>query len=64
MTKTLYCEKERKSNLEIPTYTKVTATKIEEIEVGKINMYADEQGNRYIVHYNKFLHREEFTKLD
>ena len=35
MTKTLYCEKERKSNLEIPTYTKVTATKVAEIETGK-----------------------------
>ena len=64
MKKTLYCEKERKSNLEIPSYIKVTATKVAEIEAGKINEYADDKGNRYIVQYNKFLRREEFTKIN
>lgn len=64
MTKTLWCEKERKSNLEIAGYYKVTAHKIDEIEAGVKNLYEDADGNRYIVSYNKFLRRDEFVKMD
>jgi hypothetical protein len=64
MTKTLYCEKERTNNFELPKYYKVTATKIDEIESGKLNLYEDENGNRYIVKYNTFKRREEFTKIN
>lgn len=64
MKKTLWCEKERKSNFERPTYTKVTATKVDEIEAGVQNLYRDEKGNEYIVRYNNFQKREEFTKIN
>ena len=63
MTKTLYSEKERTSNFEMPSYTKVIATKIDEIESGKQNLYKDEQGNKYIVRFNKFTNRDEFVKV-
>lgn len=63
MTKTLWCEKERTSMLEIAGYYKVTAHKIDEIEAGVKNLYEDAEGNRYIVSYNKFLRRDEFVKL-
>lgn len=63
MTKTLWCEKERTNMLEIAGYYKVTAHKIDELEAGVKNLYEDEDGNRYIVHYNKFKRREEFAKL-
>ena len=63
MKKTLWCEKERKSNFDMPTYTRVTATKVDEIEAGALNLYRDEQGVEYIVRYNKFQRRPEFVKL-
>lgn len=63
MTKTLWMEKERKSNFEMPSYTKVTATKVDEIEAGKQNLYRDEQGNEYIVRRNNFKRRDEFVKV-
>ena len=63
MTKTLWCEKERTSNFEIPSYIKVTATKVAEIEAGVENLYRDDQGNEYIVRKNKFKRRDEFVKI-
>ena len=63
MIKTLWCENERKSNLEIPKYHKVTATKIDEIEARVENLYQDDEGNKYIVKYNKFMKRYEFTQI-
>ena len=63
MKKTLYCEIERKSAFDMPTYKKVTAEKIEELEEGRQNLYKDEDGNLYIVHYNSFKRREEFTSI-
>ena len=63
MTKTLWMEKERKSNFEMPSYTKVTATKVDEIEAGKQNLYRYEQGNEYIVRRNNFKRRDEFVKV-
>jgi hypothetical protein len=63
MTKTLWSEKERTSNFEIPSYIKVTATKIDEIEAGVQNLYRDEQGNEYIVKFNSFKRRDEFVKI-
>lgn len=63
MTKTLYSEKERTNNFEMPSYAKITATKIDEIEVEVQNLYRDERGNEYIVRFNKFLNRDEFVKI-
>jgi hypothetical protein len=63
MTKTLWSEKERKSNFEMPTYKKITATKVDEIEAGVQNLYKDENGNEYIVRYNSFKRRDEFVKI-
>ena len=63
MTKTLWCEKERANALDMPTYTKVTATKVDEIEEGKLNEYMDAEGNRYIVRYNSFKRRDEFVRI-
>lgn len=63
MTKTLWMEKERKSNFEMPSYIKVTATKVDEIEAGKQNLYRDEHGNEYIVRRNNFKRRDEFVKV-
>jgi hypothetical protein len=63
MTKTLWSEKERKSNFEMPTYEKITATKVDEIEAGVQNLYKDESGNEYIVRYNSFKRRDEFVKI-
>ena len=43
MTKTLFCENERNSNFELPTYSKVTAEKwTNEIESGTRNLYREE----------------------
>jgi hypothetical protein len=64
MTKTLWSEKERTSNFELPSYTRITATKIYEIEKGKMNLYEDNDGNRYIVRYNDFTRRDEFVKIN
>lgn len=64
MTKTLYCENERKNNFELPTYTRVTATKVSNIEEGVLNLYRDEQGAEYIVRYNNFKRRNEFLKVN
>lgn len=64
MTKTLYCENERKNNFELPTYKKITATKVDEIESGTLNLYRDEQGAEYIVRYNNFKERNEFLKVN
>jgi NRPS condensation-like uncharacterized protein len=64
MTKTLWSEKERISNFELPSYTRITATKIDEIEKGKMNLYEDNDGNRYIVRYNDFTRRDEFVKIN
>lgn len=47
----------------VPKYIKVTATKIDEIEHGVENLYEDENGNRYVVTFNKFQRREEFVRL-
>lgn len=63
MTKTLWMEKKRTSNFEMPSYIKVTATKVDEIETGVMNVYRDEQGNEYIVRRNKFQNRDEFVKV-
>lgn len=63
MTKTLWSEKEKTSNFEMPSYIKVTATKIDEIEAGVQNLYRDERGNEYIVRFNKFQNRDEFVKI-
>lgn len=63
MTKTLWCEKERTSNFEIPTYYKVTATKVAEIEATVENEYQDADGNRYLVKRNRFKNRFEFVKI-
>ena len=64
MKKTLWCaEKKTASALEMPTYKKVTAEKVEEIEEGVQNLYMDDEGNKYIVHYNKFMRRSEFVRL-
>ena len=63
MVKTLWSEKERTSNFEIPSYIKVTATKVAEIEAGKQNLYRDEEGSEYIVKFNKFKNREEFVRI-
>lgn len=63
MKKTLWCERERKSPMEIPTYYKVTASKVEEIEAGVQNRYRDEQGNEYIVRENKIKKRQEFLRI-
>ncbi len=63
MTKTLFCAKETTNCLEMPSYYKVTATKVDEIESGIQNLYEDAQGNRYIVRYNNFKRRAEFAKL-
>ena len=63
MEKTLKCN--INDNLfEAPKYIKVKATKVEEIEAGKQNLYRDEQGNEYIVRYNKFQRRDEFVKVN
>lgn len=64
MTKTLWCAKEKKSALEIPSYYKVTATKVEELIEGEANLYRDEDGNEYIVMRNDFKRRFEFTKVN
>jgi hypothetical protein len=64
MTKTLWSEKKRTSNFELPSYTRITATKIDEIEKGKMNLYEDNDGNRYIVRYNDFTRRDEFVKIN
>lgn len=62
MTKTLRCN--INDNLwEAPKYIKVTATKVDEIEANVKNLYEDENGNKYIVEYNKFQKREEFVRL-
>lgn len=63
MKKTLWCEEERKSCMDMPKYYKVTATKIDEIEEGVRNLYEDENGNKYIVHHNNFKRRDEFVKI-
>lgn len=62
MTKTLRCNV-NDNICEAPKYIKVTATKIDEIETNVKNLYEDAEGNRYIVHYNKFQRREEFVKM-
>ena len=64
MTKTLFCENERTSSFELPTYRKVTARKVEEIESGSLNLYRDENGVEYIVRHNKFKRRNEFVKIN
>ena len=64
MEKTLFCENERNSNFELPTYRKVTAKKVDEIESGTLNLYRDELGNEYIVRYNKFQKRNEFVIIN
>lgn len=65
MTKTLWCEaEERKSALEMPKYTKVTATKVDEIEEYKENLYKDDNGNYYITRRNEFQKRLEFVKVN
>ena len=64
MTKTLWCEVEERTNqLERGKMVKVTATKVDEIEARVKNLYRDEEGNEYIVFYNKFLRRNEFSRL-
>lgn len=63
MTKTLWMQKEKASNFELPVYIKITATKISDIETGIQNLYRDDEGNKYIVKYNKFQRREEFVRL-
>lgn len=64
MTKTLWCEVgERTNQLEREKMVKVTATKVDEIEARVKNLYRDEEGNEYIVFYNKFLRRNEFSRL-
>lgn len=64
MTKTLWCEiGERTNQLERGKMVKVTATKVDEIEARVKNLYRDEEGNEYIVFYNKFLRRNEFSRL-
>ena len=64
MTKTLWSQKERTNNFEMPSYIKITATKIDEIEAGVQNLYEDENGNRYIVRKNNFKRRDEFVKIN
>lgn len=64
MKKTLFCENERNSNFELPTYRKVTAEKVDEVESGVLNLYRDELGNEYIVRYNNFKRRNEFVKIN
>ena len=64
MEKTLFCENERNSNFELPTYRNVTAKKVDEIESGTLNLYRDELGNEYIVRYNKFQRRNEFVLIN
>ena len=62
MTKTLKCN--INDNIwEAPKYIKVTATKVDELEAGVKNLYKDAEGNKYIVYYNKFTRKEEFTRL-
>lgn len=63
MTKTLYTEKKRTNNFELPSYFKITATKVKEIEAGVMNVYKDNEGNEYIVRYNKFKNRDEFVRI-
>lgn len=62
MTKTLKCNI-NDNILEAPKYIKITATKVDELEAGVKNLYKDTEGNKYIVYYNKFTRREEFTRL-
>lgn len=64
MTKTLWCANETKNPLEMPTYKKVTATKVLEIEEGKMNLYIDAAGQKYIVRFNKFKKRSEFVAVE
>ena len=64
MKKTLFCENERNSNFELPTYRKVTAEKVDEVESGVLNLYRDELGNEYIVRYNNFKRRNEFVLIN
>lgn len=64
MKKTLFCENERNSNFELPTYRKITAEKVNEIESGVLNLYRDELGNEYIVRYNNFKRRDEFVLVN
>ena len=64
MKKTLFCENERNSNFELPTYRKVTAEKVAEIESCVLNIYRDELGNEYIVRYNNFNRRNEFVLIN
>lgn len=64
MKKTLWCaEKETASAFEMPKYKRVTAEKVDEIEAGVQNLYKDADGNKYIVHYNKFMRRSEFVRV-
>ena len=64
MTKTLWCEKERENMMDMPSYYKVTATKVEEVVAGEINLYRDADGNEYMVHRNTFKRRDEFYKVN
>lgn len=64
MKKTLFCENERSSSFDLPTYRKVTAEKVDEIEAGTLNLYRDELRNEYIVRYNKFYKRNEFVPIN
>lgn len=62
MKKTLMCNI-NPNITERPQMVKITATKVDELETGKRNLYRDDDGNIYMVRYNKFLRRNVFVKM-